>query len=92
MPAPRKRSGETKLRAALSGLELEVMLVVWELGECTSGDVIKAYRSRRDLAASTLRNVLAKLRAKGYLKPIPTIVAGSCCVRPCSVEPWSRAR
>lgn len=63
-------------RPALSGLELEVMLVVWELGECTSGDVIVAFRKRRELAASTLRNVLAKLRTKGYLKPVPTIGRG----------------
>lgn len=76
MPARRKRSNEDQIRPALSGLELEVMLVVWELGECTSGDVIAAFHSRRELAASTLRNVLAKLRAKGYLEPIPTIGRG----------------
>jgi predicted transcriptional regulator len=76
MPDRRKRNDEHQRRPALSGLELEVMLVVWELGECTSGDVIEAFRSRRELAASTLRNVLAKLRAKGYLKPVPTIGRG----------------
>jgi len=52
------------------------MLVVWELGECTSGEVILAFHKRRTLAPSTLRNVLAKLRTKGYLKPIPTIGRG----------------
>ncbi|MBL8857087.1 MAG: BlaI/MecI/CopY family transcriptional regulator [Planctomycetes bacterium] len=76
MPARRKKSNQTEVRPALSGLELEVMLVVWDLGECTSGDVIEAFRSRRDLAASTLRNVLLKLRTKGYLKPIPTVGRG----------------
>src|SRR5262249_9503106 len=60
----------------LSGLELEVMLVVWELGECTSGHVIEAFRRKRELAASTLRNVLANLRAKGYVTPVPTIGRG----------------
>lgn len=76
MAAPRKRTDESTARPALSGLELEVMLIVWELGECTSGDVIQAFRARRKLAASTLRNVLAKLRTKGYLKPVPTIGRG----------------
>ncbi len=76
MPARRPRSADSRTRPALSGLELEVMLVVWEIGECTSGDVILAFRKRRALAASTLRNVLAKLRTKGYLKPVPTIGRG----------------
>src|SRR5262249_36908992 len=63
-------------RPPLRGLELEVMHVVWQLGECTSGDVIEAFRGKRTLAASTLRNVLAKLRAKGYVQPVPSIGRG----------------
>ena len=74
---PRRRTPDRKPDLpVLSGLELEVMLVVWELGECTSGDVIEAFRKKRELAASTLRNVLAKLRAKGYVTPIPSIGRG----------------
>lgn len=76
MPPRRPRSADSRTRPALSELELEVMLVVWELGDCTSGDVIQAFGKRRALAASTLRNVLAKLRTKGYLKPVPTIGRG----------------
>lgn len=76
MPARRPRPSDNPRRPALSGLELEVMLVVWELRECTSGDVILAFQERRKLAASTLRNVLAKLRTKGYVEPIPTIGRG----------------
>ena len=63
-------------RVSLSPLELEVMDVVWNLGECTSGDVIEAFASKRELADSTIRNVLANLRQKGYLKPIPSIGRG----------------
>jgi BlaI family penicillinase repressor len=75
--APRRSRNEGKPnRPPLGGLELEVMLVVWELGECTSGDVIAAFRRKRTLAPSTIRNVLAKLRAKGYVKPIPSIGRG----------------
>lgn len=35
MPARRERPDEAESRPALSGLELEVMLVVWDLGDCT---------------------------------------------------------
>lgn len=67
---------ESASRPPLGDLELEVMHVVWELGECTSGDVIAAFRSKRELAPSTIRNVLANLRAKGWLRPIPSIGRG----------------
>jgi BlaI family penicillinase repressor len=70
------RRQDKQNRPPLGGLELEVMSVVWELGECTSGDVIAAFREKRELAPSTLRNVLAKLRAKGYVKPVPSIGRG----------------
>src|SRR5262245_45509537 len=73
---PRRTRPDQAGRTHLRGLELEVMHVVWELGECTSGDVIAAFRSKRELAASTLRNVLANLRAKGYVQPVPTIGRG----------------
>ena len=76
MPSRRPRPPRIQDLPPLGGLELEVMLVVWELGECTSGDVIEAFRRRRELAASTLRNVLANLRAKGYLAPIPSVGRG----------------
>ena len=73
---PSRTPDSKRHRRPLSGLELEVMLVVWEMGECTSGDVIEAFRKKRDLAPSTIRNVLAKLRAKRYVTPIPSIGRG----------------
>jgi BlaI family transcriptional regulator, penicillinase repressor len=76
MPPRRSRSAVPASRAPLGELELEVMLVVWERGECTSGDVIAAFEGKRELAASTIRNVLAKLRAKGYVRPVPSIGRG----------------
>ena len=63
-------------RPALSPLELEIMDVVWELGDCTSAQVIAAFSERRPLAPTTIRTVLANLRRKGYVKPIPTIERG----------------
>ena len=73
---PSRTPDSKSARPPLSGLELEVMLVVWELGECTSGDVIASFSKKRDLAPSTIRNVLAKLRAKGYVTPIPSVGRG----------------
>ena len=70
---PAKR-GE-KLRT-LSPLELEVMGVVWQLGDCSSAEVIDAMGKVRPLAPTTIRTVLAKLRQKGYVELIPTIERG----------------
>jgi predicted transcriptional regulator len=57
----------------LSPLELEVMNVIWELGECTSADVIKEFAKKRKLANTTIRTVLANIRKKGYLEAVPSV-------------------
>ena len=62
--------------ANLSRLEMSVMGVVWELGDCSSAEVTQAFSRKRPLAPTTIRSVLANLRKKGYLKPIPTIERG----------------
>jgi BlaI family penicillinase repressor len=69
-----KDAGQVK--PELSRLELEIMDVVWELGDCSSAEVIAAYQKKRQLAPTTIRTVLANLRKKGYLEPIPTIERG----------------
>jgi len=61
---------------ALSPLELQVMDVVWQLGDCTSAQVIETFTERRRLAPTTIRTVLTNLRRKGYVKPLPTIERG----------------
>ncbi len=63
-------------RPDLSRLETEVMDIVWDLGECSSAEVIAAFSKKRPLAPTTIRTVLANLRKKGYLEPIPTIEPG----------------
>lgn len=60
----------------LSPLELEVMDVVWNLGECSSAEVIQAFKRSRNLADTTIRTVLAKIRKKGYVEPVPTVERG----------------
>ncbi len=65
-----------KDRPELSRLELAVMDVVWELGSCSSSQVIAAFQKRRALAPTTIRTVLANLRRKGYLARVPTVERG----------------
>ncbi len=60
----------------LSRLEQEIMNVVWDLGECSSAEVIALYNRKRELAKTTIRTVLANLRKKGYLKPVPSVERG----------------
>src|SRR5262245_18932153 len=70
------RDAKRGVLAELSQLELEVMDVVWRLGECNSAAVIDAYANRRDLAPSTIRTVLGNLRRKGYLLAVPSLERG----------------
>src|SRR5262245_20514994 len=72
---PPKKS-QTSLRPDLSRLELAVMDVVWELGDCSSAEVIQAFQKIRPLAPTTIRTVLANLRKKNYIEPVPTIERG----------------
>jgi predicted transcriptional regulator len=60
----------------LSDLELAVMDVVWELGECGSAEVVERFQARRPLAATTIRTVLASIEKKGYLERVPTVERG----------------
>ena len=69
-PSP---SPNNNVRPDLSRLELDVMDVVWDLGECSSAEVIAAFREKRDLAETTIRTVLANIRKKGYLELVPTV-------------------
>jgi predicted transcriptional regulator len=54
----------------LSALELDVMNVIWELGECTSAEVIEAFRKKRPLANTTIRTVMSNIRRKGYIEMV----------------------
>jgi predicted transcriptional regulator len=65
-----KRSSKT--RPPLSGLELEVMNLVWDLGESTSADIIDAFAKHRPLAPTTIRTVLANIEEKGYVERVAT--------------------
>src|SRR5579872_197675 len=70
------RHKQPRERPELSRLETEIMDVVWRLKECSSGEVIAEHSKVRRLAPTTIRTVLANLRKKGYLEPVPTIEPG----------------
>jgi BlaI family penicillinase repressor len=61
-----------KGNAPLSALELEVMSLIWELGEATSAEIVEAFTKLRPLAPTTIRTVLAKIEEKGYVERVPT--------------------
>lgn len=52
------------------------MSVVWDLGECSSAEVIAAFVRKRKLANTTIRTVLTNLRTKGYVETVPSTERG----------------
>ena len=67
---PRKASGR---QTGLTPLELTLMQVIWERGDATAAEIRQALEKERPLADTTIHTVLAKMRKKGYIKPIPTV-------------------
>ena len=49
------------------------MQALWELGDATAAEVRQALVVRPPLAGTTVHTVLANLRKKGCVEPIPTI-------------------
>ena len=72
----KRKTRKTKQKPDLSRLELDVMNVVWDLGQCSSAQVIEAFQINRSLAPTTIRTVLANLRKKNYVEPVPTVERG----------------
>lgn len=54
-------------RPRLSPLESAVMQVVWSRKQATADDVRQALQGSRDLKDSTVRTLLRRLEAKGYV-------------------------
>jgi BlaI family penicillinase repressor len=51
----------------LSGPQLEIMKVVWRLGEATVRDVYEDLRLHRPVAYTTVMTVMKNMEAKGHL-------------------------
>lgn len=52
----------------LSGPQLDIMKVVWHLGEATVRDVYEELRKQRTLAYTTVMTTMKNMEAKGHLK------------------------
>ena len=56
-----------KLSKPLTAVELELMQVIWELGDCTIRDVHAALPKGRDLAYTSVATMMKILEEKGAL-------------------------
>ena len=56
-----------KSRPALPKSELEIVRIVWNLGEATVRQVVEALPDERELDFWTVQTYLRRLEAKGYL-------------------------
>ena len=61
-----RRKSET-----LTGQELEIMKVIWPLGQATVRDVYDALRAHRTVAYTTVQTMMNILETKGHLKKEP---------------------
>jgi len=52
----------------LSEVQLELMNVIWELGECSVADVWKVLNDRRGVARNTVHTLIVRLEEKGWLQ------------------------
>ncbi len=57
-----------KIDKLLTEVELELMNVIWELGDCTVKDVQNALPESRDLAYTSVATIMKILEQKGALK------------------------
>jgi predicted transcriptional regulator len=58
---------KAKLSKPLTAVELELMQVIWDLGECTIRDVHAALPETRDLAYTSVATMMKILEQKGAL-------------------------
>jgi len=61
----RRRSG------TLTGQELEIMKVIWPLGQATVREVYDDLKRRRTIAYTTVQTMMNVLEVKGHLKKQP---------------------
>ncbi len=58
----------TRQHPPLSEAQLEIMSIVWDLGEAAVSDVWRALSQRRKIARNTVQTTLVRLEEKGYLQ------------------------
>jgi BlaI family penicillinase repressor len=63
-----RKSIAAALSKGLGPLEMEVLDVIWEMGEATSREIFEKMRERKKLGQSTVLTVLRRLSDRGILK------------------------
>jgi BlaI family penicillinase repressor len=59
-----------KINRPLGKLELEIMQIVWNLGEATVREVLNVINKRKDLAYTTIMTMMQNLEKKDYLEHV----------------------
>lgn len=54
-------------------LELTLMQVFWKRGNATAAEIREALAKKHPLADTTIHTVLAKMREKGLVEPVPSL-------------------
>ncbi|HPB31961.1 MAG TPA: BlaI/MecI/CopY family transcriptional regulator [Candidatus Sumerlaeota bacterium] len=67
---PKKHLGEMQ---ELTPLELSLMKIIWERGSATAAEISEFMAPSNPLADTTIHTILANLRKKRYIEPVPTI-------------------
>jgi predicted transcriptional regulator len=65
--APVFRPEEKGLRKVFGELETAIMECLWDRGQATVSEVYKALATQRGIAYTTVKTVMERLAAKGYL-------------------------
>ncbi len=63
--------GERSILPALSEGQMQIMNVVWSLGEATVGEVWEQLSARRRVARNTVQTLMTRLEEKGWLAHRP---------------------
>jgi BlaI family penicillinase repressor len=69
-PGRRKKSRSS---LNLTPLELDLMQIIWTCGNATASEISSALKNSRPLADTTIHTMLANMRKKGYIEPVPTV-------------------
>jgi predicted transcriptional regulator len=64
----RNRKNATDAERLLTGVELELMTVIWSMGKATVKDVVASLAESRELAYTTVATVMKVLEQKKFLK------------------------
>ena len=70
----------------LTGQELEIMKVIWPLGQATVREVYDELRERRTIAYTTVQTMMNILETKGHLKREPGDKAQRLRARPSAAD------